>query len=98
MIDQAVMERREGKQYDFNGPLLEQWLEQKVARGEKSAIVALMFFLPGRHAGDGGDIEQICFRIEQQYPGFKVYITSLVAEHTGLIDLLLPEAVTAFSL
>jgi len=38
------------------------------------------------------------FRIEQQYPGFKVYITSLVAEHTGLIVLLLPEAVTAFSL
>jgi len=47
------MERREGKQYDFNGPLLEQWLEQKVARGEKSAIVALMFFYQGGMQGMG---------------------------------------------
>jgi len=65
------MERREGKQYDFNGPLLEQWLEQKVARGEKSAIVALMFFLPGRHAGDGGDIEQICFELNSSIRALK---------------------------
>ena len=97
VIDQAVMERREGSEYDFNGPLLEQWLEEKANQGEKSAIVALMFFLPGRHAGVGGDIENICFRIEQRHPNFKIHITPLVGEHAGLIDILFSKAMKAFN-
>ncbi|MCP4273186.1 MAG: cobalamin biosynthesis protein CbiX [Gammaproteobacteria bacterium] len=88
VIEQAVMERRDGELYDFNGPLLEQWLERKAAKGEKSVIVVLMFLLPGRHAGNGGDIEMICHRIERQYPGFKVNITPLVAAHAGLLQIL----------
>ena len=53
-IEQAVMERRPGQQYDFNGDLLESWLHQKAISGETSAIISLLFFLPGRHAGEGG--------------------------------------------
>ncbi|MBT3203329.1 MAG: cobalamin biosynthesis protein CbiX [Gammaproteobacteria bacterium] len=98
VIEQAVMERREGEQYDFNGPLLDQWLEQKATHGELSAIVVLMFFLPGSHAGDGGDIENICHGIKQQHPDFNIYITPLVAENAGLIDILLCRVLAASSL
>ena len=87
-IDQAVMERRDGTEYDFNGPLLEEWLIQKAQQGEKSAIVALMFFLPGRHAGEGGDIIEICKRIQKLYPEFSIQFTPLVYEHIELINIL----------
>ena len=82
------MERCEGAEYDFNGGLLENWLQQKAAQGEASAIVVMMFFLPGRHAGKGGDIEQICDRVKQQYTEFAIYTTPLISGHAGLIELL----------
>ena len=88
VLAQAVMERREGKEYDFNGPLLQHWLGELAASGEKSAIVGMMFLLPGRHAGEGGDIHQICADVMYQYPGFEVAISALVGEHPALIELL----------
>ncbi|MCE2685030.1 MAG: cobalamin biosynthesis protein CbiX, partial [Verrucomicrobiae bacterium] len=49
------MERREGPEYAFNEPLLETAL-----RGCNSNVTILMLFvLPGRHAGPGGDVETI---------------------------------------
>lgn len=88
-LSQAVMERRKGKKYDFNGELLEGWLIKKARSGEKSAIVCMMFLLPGRHAGPGGDIEEMCTSIMQQYTDFKILITPLVGEHPKLVPLLL---------
>ncbi len=91
-LEQAVMERREGKQYDFNGELLEDWLVAKAEQGmsgeESSAIVALLFSLPGRHAGEGGDIVTICESVMQRYPNFKVGISPLVGEHPLLLEIL----------
>ena len=87
-IDQAVMERRDGKEYDFNGPLLEQYLSEQAASGVKSVIVVLMFFLPGRHAGAEGDIDEICSRAMGESPGFSVRVSPLVGEHEALIELL----------
>ncbi len=87
-IEQAVMERREGKEYDFNGDLLEQWLTSKAEAGEKSALVILMFFLPGRHAGEGGDIEEICHAVMDKYPDFKVAVSQLITEHEKFISIL----------
>ncbi|MEE9310011.1 MAG: hypothetical protein V3U64_03245, partial [Cocleimonas sp.] len=87
-LDQAVMERREGKQYDFNGQLLKTWLIAKAESGETSAIVALLFSLPGRHAGEGGDIASICDSVMQRYPHFKVGISPLVSEHPLLLEIL----------
>ena len=87
-LAQCVMERREGKEYDFNGPLLEDWLIEKARNGEKSAIVAMMFILPGRHAGANGDIVEICESVMQRYPGFKISISPLISEHDSLLDLL----------
>jgi len=87
-IDQAVMERREGAEYDFNGILLEDWLMKKAASGESTAIVTLLFFLAGRHAGKGGDIEQICEKVMQKYPYFTIVISPLVSKHKDLVLIL----------
>lgn len=91
-LEQAVMERREGKEYDFNGELLEDWLSAKAEQGEagevNSAVVALLFSLPGRHAGEGGDIVTICDSVMQRFPDFKISVTPLVGEHPLLLDIL----------
>lgn len=87
-IEQAVMERRTGSEYDFNGKLLKDWLKCKAQAGETSAVIVLLFFLPGRHAGKGGDIENICQNIMKQYPAFKIAISPLVAEHNSFADIL----------
>ncbi|RTZ67111.1 MAG: cobalamin biosynthesis protein CbiX [Aquificaceae bacterium] len=87
-IDQAVMERREGVEYDFNGILLEDWLMKKAASGESTAIVTLLFFLAGRHAGKGGDIQQICEKVMRKYPDFTIVISPLVSEHKDLLLIL----------
>jgi len=87
-LEQAAMERREGKEYDFNGVLLEDWLIAKAEQGETSAIVTLLFSLPGRHAGEGGDIVTICDSVMQRHPNFKIGISPLVGEHPLLLEIL----------
>ena len=52
------MERRDGKQYEFNEPLLENILGS--GNFIKNVILAMLFISPGRHAGKDGDIDQIC--------------------------------------
>ncbi len=88
-LHQAVMERRPGKEYDFNGPLLETRLEQ-LARENPTAqmVIAMLFLSPGRHAGAGGDMEEICNRARRDHPGISVHISPLVGDHPALIDLL----------
>ena len=88
VLEQAVMERREGREYDFNGDLLEHWLSQKAVAGETSAIVILMFFLAGRHAGEGGDIVEICETVKQQHSGFNIAISPLITEHPLFLSIL----------
>ncbi|MDH5517591.1 MAG: cobalamin biosynthesis protein CbiX [Gammaproteobacteria bacterium] len=88
VLNQAVMERRKGREYDFNGELLEHWLTKKAQSGEQSAIVCLLFFLPGRHAGVGGDITEICQRIMSQFPDFNIAISPLISQHPLLLSIL----------
>ena len=87
-IEEAVMERREGSEYDFNGELLANVLQRKAQQGVSEIILLMQFFLPGRHAGEGGDIEQICQRIEQHFPATRITISPLVADSPLLIPLL----------
>jgi sirohydrochlorin ferrochelatase len=88
-FSQAVMERRAGREYDFNGDLLEDALSDLARRNASQTIIlAMMFFSPGRHAGPGGDIEDIYRRIETEHPGLRVYPTPLIGTHPGLIDIL----------
>lgn len=87
-LGQACMERRQGKEYDFNGQLLEDWLHERARQKSPGVVVAMMFFLPGRHAGEGGDIAEICQSVMDQHPGFKVAITPLITEHPEFVSLL----------
>ncbi len=89
-LEEAVMERREGAAYDFNGELLERVLERNAEGDDQGPLaLSLLFMSPGRHAGAGGDIETICARIRQRHPALPLCISRLVGEHDGLIPILL---------
>jgi len=87
-LDQAVMERRQGKEYDFNGELLATWLRQQAEQGTTFVIIAMLFFLPGRHAGPNGDVEEICNSVVADHPQLRFNITPLISEHPLLLDVL----------
>lgn len=93
-VEEAVMERREGRDYDFNGQLLAQRLD--CASGD--VVVAMLFLSPGRHAGEGGDIAEICADAEASNPGLKVTASALVGEHPLLVDILLQRLESAVDL
>lgn len=91
----ASMERREGDEYRFNEPLLENLLvSPEFKRGP--VILAMLFLSPGRHAGEGGDIAEICAAAEQRYPDLSVETTALVGEHPGIVDILATRLRQAF--
>jgi sirohydrochlorin ferrochelatase len=85
-VGPASMERREGKEYQFNEPLLEDLLGSEGFAGQ--VILSMLFLSPGRHAGPGGDIAQICAAAEKRHPGLQTYMSDLVATHPGVVDLL----------
>ena len=87
-LDQAVMERREGRKYDFNGDLLATWLRQQAEQGVNDVVVAMLFFLPGRHAGPDGDVTEICETVVSDYPRLRYTITPLISEHPLLLEIL----------
>lgn len=88
-LGQAVMERRQGAEYDFNGQLLGDLLDSYMAQdGQAVVVLAMMFISPGRHAGPGGDIEAICREAMARNPGLRVQISPLVGEHPKLIEIL----------
>jgi sirohydrochlorin ferrochelatase len=88
-LDEAVMERRAGSAYDFNGALLEDQLARMAAEDQSTpAILAMLFLSPGRHAGPGGDIERICRTAEKAHPGFRACPAALVGSHPRLLEIL----------
>ena len=88
-LGQAVMERRQGAEYDFNGQLLGDLLDSCAGQDADAVVVlAMMFISPGRHAGAGGDIEEICADAMARNPGLRVKISPLIGEHPLLIDIL----------
>ena len=89
LLEEAVMERRPGPDYDFNGDLLETVLDRLAESDPAGPVILVMLFLaPGRHAGAGGDIARITAAVEQAHPGFRVHTTPLVGAHPALIDIL----------
>lgn len=88
-LSQAVMERRKGRDYDFNGQMLGDLLDTCVTPGGSTVVVlAMMFISPGRHAGPGGDIEAICAEAMTRNPSLRALISPLIGEHPLLIDIL----------
>jgi sirohydrochlorin ferrochelatase len=85
----AVMERRSGKEYDFNGALLEDLLEQiGKEQTEQTILLAMLFMSPGRHAGPGGDIEEISASAQARFKGLRIIQSPLIGGHPLLIDIL----------
>ncbi len=88
-LGEAVMERRSGAEYDFNGALLEDRLRALAAEDISTPVILSMLFLsPGRHAGPGGDITEVCASVERDHPGFRVHPSALVGGHPRLLDIL----------
>ena len=77
------MERREGEKYDFNDPLLAQLLDELSKKEEKEVVLAQLFLSPGRHAGKGGDLEEICSSFEG-----RLSRTELLGTHPAIIEIL----------
>jgi hypothetical protein len=86
-VSACSMERREGTEYDFNEPLLER-VGELDGWAAADVIVALFFLLPGRHAGAGGDVAQICDDLLETGVLSTVERTPLLCEHPLLIELL----------
>lgn len=89
-LEQAVMERRGGSEYDFNGPLLEDLLQRLATADSRTPVILAMLFLSaGRHAGAGGDIDHIRAGVMARHPGLQVLTSPLVGSHPALVDILL---------
>jgi sirohydrochlorin ferrochelatase len=85
-VTPASMERREGDQYAFNEPLLETALRALPA-DVGPVVVAHLFLSPGRHAGEGGDIAEICAAAEAERSGLRVIRSDLLGNHPRMPEL-----------
>ena len=81
------MERREGEGYAFNDPLLEKLGSVDDFAGGR-LILAMFFLLPGRHAGDGGDVAEICEGLIVEGTFEQIQNTPLLGEHPMLLEIL----------
>lgn len=86
VVEASSMERREEEEYAFNEPLLENILGQ--GKFKNDVILSMLFMSPGRHAGPGGDIAEICDEAEKQNIGLKTYMADLFATHGDIVPLL----------
>lgn len=75
-LQACSMERREGAEYDFNEPLLENLLGGEGFDGK--VIVSLLFAGPGRHAGREGDVAKICADAMKDAAQLETTMTELV--------------------
>ena len=84
------MERREGDAYLFNEPLLETITFDKESKDEhlESLIVAMFFLLPGRHAGEEGDVEEILQSLVNEGKVKNFFKTDLIANHPLIYSIL----------
>ena len=81
------MERREGGAYAFNDPLLERLGSLEDFAGGR-LILAMFFLLPGRHAGEGGDVAEICEGLIAEGTFEQIQNTPLLGEHPMLLEIL----------
>ncbi len=83
----ASMERREGDEFAFNEPLLATRLRTPpFDSGE--VVVLLQFLSPGRHAGPGGDVAEICAAAEAERRGLTTVMSDPIADDPRLVEVL----------
>jgi len=80
------MERREGAEFDFNEPLLENLLARTEWRSGP-LVVGLVFVAPGKHAGPDGDVAKIV-RAARGGEMCGVKFTRVLGEHPRLVEIL----------
>ncbi len=83
----ASMERRPGPDYAFNDPLLAEALRTPPF-DEGDVVLALQFLSPGRHAGAGGDIAEICAAAQRERPGLRTWMSPTIGADHRVIDVL----------
>lgn len=83
----ASMERREGSQYQFTEPLLSEVLLRPRLH-DRPVILSFFFLLPGRHAGEGGDVAEICAEARQKVPSLEILPTALLGDHPIVVEAL----------
>ncbi|MFU8847828.1 MAG: sirohydrochlorin chelatase [Opitutales bacterium] len=86
-VQACSMERREGADYAFNDPLLENLAKEEGYAGTDLAL-GMFFLLPGRHAGEGGDVAQIAEGLVERGDFRSVQISPLLGEHPLLLEIL----------
>jgi len=82
------MERRDGVEYAFNDPLLENLAAAADGRRGGRLVLAMFFLLPGRHAGPGGDVAEIADGLIRRGDFQSVHVSPLLAEHPLLREIL----------
>ncbi|WP_345786222.1 hypothetical protein [Coraliomargarita algicola] len=87
LVQPCSMERRSGAAYAFNEPLLEGLAQLDGFAGGR-LILAMFFLLPGRHAGEGGDVAEICDGLVASGAFQQIQTTPLLGEHPLLLDIL----------
>ncbi len=89
VVHACSMESREGEQYAFNLPLLQDCLRDVAQAGQAQSLqVALLFLSPGRHAGTGGDVEQLCKRVMADFPQVSWRFSRVLGESPEVLQLL----------
>jgi len=83
----CAMERRPDPQYDFNDPLLQDLLGKWMKAGVQEVVLSPFFLLPGRHAGPGGDLAQICKTFMDR--GMKIFRAENLGAHSFVQEILL---------
>lgn len=86
-VQPCSMERREGPDYAFNEPLLENLAGLENYSGSH-LVLAMFFLLPGRHAGAGGDVAEIADGLIQSGAFQSIRTCPLLGEHPRLLDIL----------
>jgi sirohydrochlorin ferrochelatase len=83
----ASMERRAGAEYAFADPLLGERLRTAPCdRGD--VVLALQFLSPGRHAGAGGDIADICAAAKAERPELRTWMTDTIGTDARVVSVL----------
>lgn len=87
VVAAASMERRPGPEYAFNDPLLAECLRTPPF-DSGDVVLALQFLSPGRHAGEGGDIAEICEAAKTEQPGLRTWMTGTIGADARVIEVL----------
>ena len=91
-VQAASMERREGSAYDYCEPLLERALAAAAVNQplDTDIIIAMLFALPGKHAGAGGDVAEIIEDACAAHPSLsgRVHVSPLLSDEPAIVDVL----------